>query len=99
MDKVSAENEEHADFQSEAPILENVISKHTISEGMVTTESRTKSSYDGEKLEKLPESHTVENSEIKDGVKFPPEEAIYIKEATSVELHTPETESNYILKI
>ena len=99
MDMVAAENEEHADDQSEPLALESIITKHTLSEGLVTMESSTKSSYDVEELHEIPESHFVENSEIKDDGKTALEEAIYIKEATDVELPNSDTEGNYIFKI
>ena len=99
MGKFDGEKEEHADRQSEAPTLESTITKHTISEGLMTIESVTKSSYYIEEQEKIPDSHTAENSESKDSGKTLLEETIYIKEAMDVELQKSETKSNNVLKI
>ena len=93
MSKVDAENGENADHQSENPTLENAITMHTILEGLVTMEISTESSYDIEELEKIPESHSVMNSEIKDS------EKTLLEEATAVDLPKSETESNYVSKI
>ncbi|XP_061358797.1 uncharacterized protein LOC133302989 [Gastrolobium bilobum] len=92
MGKVSAENEEHTDQQSEVPSTENMITEYTNSEGMLTTESSRKSSC-VEELENIPESHSFENSEIKDSGKIMTEEEIYIQEATDAKLQKSETES------
>ncbi|KAG4379906.1 hypothetical protein GLYMA_16G071500v4 [Glycine max] len=82
MAKVSTENEEHANRHSEQSSMENVITKHINSEGMVTTENSTKSSYNVEELEKVLDSNSIENSEMKDGRKILSEEASNMKEAT-----------------
>lgn len=94
MAKVSTENEEHANRHSEQSSMENVITKHINSEGMVTTENSTKSSYNVEELEKVLDSNSIENSEMKDGRKILSEEASNMKEATGMELQKPEIESN-----
>ena len=94
--QVGAETEEEADHQYKVPELETLTTKHTNSEGIVTMEGTTKASYDVEQ-EKTLESHSVDNSDSKDGVKTLPEQAIYIKEATYVESPKSETESNYVL--
>ena len=93
MGNVSEENDKHGNRQSKAPTLETVVTKHTISEGLETMEIHTKSSYHAEELEMIPESHSVENSKIKDGGKIVAEKAIYINEATDVELAKSKTES------
>lgn len=93
MAKVSAKNEEHTNHHSEQSSVENVFTKH-ISEGMVTTENSTKSSYNVEELEKVLDSNSIENSEMKDGRKILSEEASNMKEATGMELQKPEIESN-----
>ena len=98
MVKVGAENEEYADHQSENPTMETMFTGHTISEGLVIMVSSTESSNDVEEPEKIPESHNVENSKIKEGRKTMVEEAIYIKEATDVESPKSKTKSNYVLK-
>ncbi|XP_061343757.1 uncharacterized protein LOC133289775 [Gastrolobium bilobum] len=92
MGKDAAENE-HTDQQSKATSTENVITKHSYSEGTLTMESSTKLTYDEEEPEKIPESHCVDNPEIKDCGKLMPEKAIDIKEATELELQKSETES------
>lgn len=94
MAKVSTENEEHANRHSEQSSMENVITKHINSEGMVTKENSTKSSYNVEELEKVLDSNSIENSEMKDGRKILSEEASNMKEATGMELQKPEIESN-----
>lgn len=94
MAKVSTENEEHANRHSEQSSMENVITKHINSEGMVTTENSTKSSYNVEELEKVLDSNSIENSEMKEGRKILSEEASNMKEATGMELQKPEIESN-----
>ncbi|KAK7339568.1 hypothetical protein VNO77_20245 [Canavalia gladiata] len=91
--KVSAENEEHADHQSEQSSVDNVITKHINSEGTETTENSTKSSYDVEEQEKVLEPDSIDNLEIKDGGEIMLEETIDIKEATNMELQSPEIES------
>ncbi|XP_006599099.2 microtubule-associated protein futsch isoform X7 [Glycine soja] len=93
MAKVSTENEEHANRHSEQSSMENVITKHINSEGMVTTENSTKSSYNVEELEKVLDSNSIENSEMKDGRKILSEEASNMKEATGMELQKPEIEN------
>ncbi|KAL2320149.1 hypothetical protein Fmac_029118 [Flemingia macrophylla] len=70
---------EYTDHQSEAPRMDNVIVKHSNSVGMLTRESSVKSNYDEEALEKIAKSYSVEDSEIKNGGKIMPENAI-IKE-------------------
>ena len=97
MGKVSEENEQHADHQSKFPTIETPIIERTNSEGVGTMEGSAKTSYDVDGQGKIPESHSLENSEVKDGGKTLPEEAIYFKEATYVELPKSETESNYVL--
>ncbi|KAK7339569.1 hypothetical protein VNO77_20246 [Canavalia gladiata] len=86
MVKVSEENEQHANHQSEASCIECITIKHIDAEGTLTTDSSTKPSSNVGKQEKIPESQSVENSGIKDGDKITPEEATDIKEATSVEI-------------
>ncbi|KAL5172128.1 hypothetical protein HKD37_16G044944 [Glycine soja] len=93
MAKVSTENEEHANRHSEQSSMENVITKHINSEGMVTTENSTKSSYNVEELEKVLDSNSIENSEMKEGRKILSEEASNMKEATGMELQKPEIEN------
>lgn len=78
--------------------MEKEIIKHTNSEETMTMERSTKLSYDMEEMEKIPESHSDENSNIKDGGNIMPEEAKYIKEATDKELQKPEIESNYLFE-
>ncbi|CAJ1783799.1 unnamed protein product [Sphenostylis stenocarpa] len=84
---------EHADHQSEAPSMENVITKHSNSDEKLPTESSIKSKYDKESAEKIPESYSVDNSEIKDDGKIMREKALDIDEATEVELQISETKS------
>ncbi|RDY06886.1 hypothetical protein CR513_09066 [Mucuna pruriens] len=93
MAKVSAKNEEHANHKSEQSSMENVITKHINSEGTVTTENSTKSSYDVEELKKVLDSDSIDNSEIKDGGKIMPKEPSERKEATGLELQKPKIES------
>ncbi|XP_029130782.1 uncharacterized protein LOC109816216 isoform X14 [Cajanus cajan] len=77
-------NNEHTD-QLEAPRMDNVITEHSNSEGMLTRESSIKSNHDEEALEKIAESYSVDNSEIKNGGKIMPENAI-IKEQENNQL-------------
>lgn len=93
--KDAAENE-HT-YQSETPGNENISTKH--SEGKLTMESSTKSSYDVEELAKISESHSVDNSETKCDGKLMAEKEIGIKEATEVKLQKSETASNYVFII
>ncbi|KAK7395724.1 hypothetical protein VNO78_16291 [Psophocarpus tetragonolobus] len=93
MAKISVVNEEHASHHCEQSNMETVISKHVNSEGMVTVENNTKSSYNVEELKKVLDSNTIENSEIKNGRKIMLEEASNMKEATGMELKRPEIEN------
>ncbi|KAK7293422.1 hypothetical protein RJT34_16287 [Clitoria ternatea] len=66
--KVGAENEARGVHQSKASSMESVITEHITAEGMVKSESRTKSNYEVDKLKKTPASHLEENSEIMPGI-------------------------------
>ncbi|KAK8466724.1 hypothetical protein PHAVU_008G154713 [Phaseolus vulgaris] len=75
MGKDTAVNE-HADHQSEAPSMENVITKHSNSEEKLLAESSIKSNYEEEPLQKILELYSVDNSEIKIDGKVMPEKEI-----------------------
>ncbi|RDX85976.1 hypothetical protein CR513_32747, partial [Mucuna pruriens] len=79
--KVGAESEEWGDHQSEASSMESVITKHINDEGKVRLDRRTKSSYDVDELEKIPESQLVENSELMKDSTITPDKATNIKES------------------
>lgn len=97
-DHVSVENDGNAADKSEATSIEKVITQKNNSEGMMTTESGRKISYDVEEQKKIAETHFADNSKINDASKTI-EEANNVKEATGVELPKSETESNNALKI
>jgi len=92
------EDNEHADHQSEAPSMENVITKHSNLEEKFPAESCTKSNYDEEPLEKILELYSVDNSEIKTDGKVMPEKAIDSNKATEVELQISKAKSNMFWK-
>lgn len=96
--KVSAEKDENADHNSEAPRMKNKTTEQINSDRTVTTESRRKASYDEDEWEKISESYLVNNSEIKDAGEVIPKEEMNIK-ATALELQNSEIESNYVLNI
>ncbi|XP_027352145.1 pericentrin-like [Abrus precatorius] len=86
MVKVSAESEQHGDHRLQALSMESIITKHIDAEEKLTMERSTKSSSDVSKQKKIPQSCSVENSDIEDGGKTMPEEVTDIKEAISVEI-------------
>lgn len=94
--KVSAENGEQEDHQSIASSIEIAIINIKLinEEGKVTSASSSKSSYDTNKLEKIPQSPSVADSFMKDDSKIMSEEQTDIKESPDVELEKAETESN-----
>lgn len=96
MMKVGSENVDHKPEQS---TMEKKITKNISSEGMVTAKCSTKLSFDEEELEKLPESDSIDRSEINDGGKTVPDKANDMKEPTDAELQEPKIKSNNVMKI
>lgn len=92
MAKVTAEDEEREEHQSEASGTQSMITKDINAEVKEASESYTNSSQG--KVKMIPESHSVENSEIDDGSKIRSDEETDRKESTDEETQSNEKESN-----
>lgn len=91
---VGVHNEQNSVQKSDAPTREIVITEDINAGGMATIESSKESTYVVDEQEIIPESHSVNNSEIEDGSKMTADEATDIHQATDMEIKKSIIESN-----